>query len=67
MSILSQTTELLAILPEEDISLVNDLVKRLIKAWDPDFTKLTPNEKKILEESDMEMKNGTYFTDEDIW
>lgn len=62
-----QTAELLDILPEEDVSMVNDLVKKLVAAWDPDFTKLTDKERKILEKSDLDMKNGDFVTEEDIW
>ncbi len=31
-------------LPEEEQTLAFDLVKRLVLAWDPDFTKVTPEE-----------------------
>lgn len=37
-------------LPEDDRAMVYHLVKRLIVAWDPDFTRLTPQEAKELEE-----------------
>ena len=36
-----QTAELLDILPDEDVSIVNALIKKLVIAWDPDFTKVT--------------------------
>ena len=41
--------------------------KKAIIAWDPDFTKVTPEEREILEKSDSEMKNGEYVTEEDFW
>lgn len=62
-----QTAELLDILPDEDISIVNALVKKLILAWDPDFTKLTAKERELLEKSDSEMKNGDFVSEEDVW
>ncbi len=31
-------------LPDEEQTLAFDLVKRLVLAWDPDFTKVTPEE-----------------------
>ena len=62
-----QTAELLDILPDEDISIVNALVKKLILAWDPDFTKLTAKERELLEKSDFEMKNGDFVSEEDVW
>ena len=49
------------ILPDEDISIINTLVKRLVLEWDPDFTKITAREKEILEMSDTEMKKGTLY------
>lgn len=61
------TAELLDILPDEDVSMVNALVKKLIIAWDPNFTKLTAREREILETSDLEMKNGDFISEEDFW
>ncbi len=62
-----QTAELLDILPDEDISIVNALIKKLVIAWDPDFTKVTAKEKELLEKSDLEMKNGDFISEEDFW
>ncbi len=39
-----------------------ELVKRLVLAWDPDYTKLTPQELTALEEAE----NGEYIDAEDI-
>lgn len=62
-----QTAELLDILPDEDILMVNNLVKKLVRAWDPDFTKVTVKERALLEKSDTEMKNGDYISEEEFW
>ena len=62
-----QTAELLDLLPEEDASLVNALVKKLIKAWDPEYTKLTAKEKEIIEKSEQEMQNGEYYSSDEVW
>ena len=62
-----QTAELLDILPDEDVSIVNDLIKKLVIAWDPDFTKVTARERELLEKIDSEMKNGDYVSEEDFW
>lgn len=62
-----QTAELLDILPDEDISIVNALVKKLVIAWDPNFTKVTAKAKELLDKSDEEMKNGEYISEEDFW
>ena len=31
-------------LPDEDKTFAYELIKKLVKAWDPDFTKVTPEE-----------------------
>jgi len=46
-----EITEMVALLPETEQNLAYEFVKRMVLAWDPDFTKLTPNEKKELERS----------------
>lgn len=33
---------LMDILPEEDKKFAYEFIKKLVKAWDPDFTKVTP-------------------------
>lgn len=63
---MTETVSLLGLLPEDDISLVNIMVKKLIKAWDPDFTKLTLSEAEELKRILSEMEAGEYVTDNDI-
>lgn len=46
---------------------VDSIIKRVVLVWDPDYTKLTAAEKRSLEIADKEMKNGEYFTKEEIW
>lgn len=41
---------------------LQQLVKRLVLAWDPDFTKLTPEEQKLLEAAE----NGEYIDSRNI-
>lgn len=62
-----QTAQLVSLLPEDDLTLVNELVKKLLLAWDPDFTKVTPEERSRLDKADEEMKSGEYFTDDEVW
>lgn len=47
--IAKQTVELLEMLPEQEQELANALIKRMVLAWDSDFTKLTPAERQRLE------------------
>ena len=39
------------------------LIKKIVLAWDPDFTKLTPAERRELEEAENDTE---FFTDDDI-
>ena len=53
---------MLEMLPEQEQNLAFELVSRLVLAWDPDYTKLTPMERIRLEEAE----NGEYINAEDI-
>lgn len=55
-------TEMLEMLPEQEQNLALEFMKRIVLAWDPDFTKLTPNEAAELVEAE---KSG-YIDEEDI-
>ena len=56
------TINMLEMLPEQEQNLALELVKRLVLAWDPDYTKLTPSERICLEEAE----NGEYVNAKDI-
>jgi hypothetical protein len=47
-----QIANMLEMLPEKEQNFAFEFIKRLILAWDSDFTKLTPNERKELEEAE---------------
>lgn len=49
-----------------EIRYANAFIKRLVLAWDPDFTKVTPDERERLEEAERRMDNGEYVNDSDI-
>lgn len=36
-------------LPDEEKSFAYEFIKRLVKAWDPDYTKVTPEEARLIE------------------
>ena len=57
-----QIADMIEMLPEEEQIFAFELVKRLVLAWDPDFTKVTPAERKLLEEAE----NGEYVDEDDI-
>lgn len=56
------TVSMLEMLPEQEQNLAMELVKRLVLAWDPDYTKLTPAERACLEAAE----NGEYVNAKDI-
>ncbi len=67
---MSETTREIAylvdMLPEQDQNLAYEIIKKMVLAWDPDFTKLTPAEKKHLEIAETEINNGDYVTHNQI-
>ena len=54
--------EILDMLPEAEQNLALEFMKRIVLAWDPDFTKLTPTEAAELKEAE----NGDYIDESDI-
>ena len=47
-----QIAEMLDMLPEQEQNLACEMLKRIILAWDPDFTKVTEKERKHIEEAE---------------
>ena len=54
------------ILPDADQMLALELIKKLVLAWDPDFTKATPSERAAMEQAVRELDAGEYVTDDQI-
>ncbi len=54
-------------LPEKEQNLINEIIKDVILAWDPDFTKLTPTEEKRVCMAEQEIANGEYYSADDVW
>lgn len=46
-----KVARMIDLLPVEDQTLAAELVKKLVLAWDPDFTRLTPAEEEALSEA----------------
>lgn len=64
--IAQQVAKMVDILPEKDQTLALELVKKLVLAWDPDYTRATPAEDAAMEQAIRELETGDYLTDEDI-
>ena len=60
----SLIADLVDALPQRDQELTLDFVKKLIRAWDPDFTKVTPDEAKRMREAE---ESGFVSSDEIDW
>lgn len=61
-----QIANMVDMLPEKDQNLAFEMVKKLVLAWDPDFTKLTPAERSELEQAEAEIDAGEYVPHEAI-
>lgn len=65
---IKEAVNLMEILPESDQNFALEFIKKLVLAWDPDFTKVTSKERKELEEAENDMaENGTISHDEINW
>ncbi len=64
--IVQESVRMLEMLPESEQELAVQLIKRLVLAWDPDFTKLTSEERKQLEAAEQRIDRGEYVKDSDI-
>lgn len=56
--ITQESVRILEMLPESEQELASQLTKRLVLAWDPDFTKLTPEERKRQEAAEERVDSG---------
>ena len=55
-----EAVSLMEVLPESDQNFVLEFIKKLVVAWDSDYTKVTPSERKELEDAERDMiENGT--------
>lgn len=60
--ITEQAVNMMEMLPETEQNLALELIKRIVLAWDSDYTRLTPAERKKLEEAE----NGEYVNLDEI-
>ena len=51
-------------LPEREQELAFETIKRFVLAWDPDFSKVTPEERQLIDEAE---KSGFIPEDEIDW
>lgn len=67
-AVTKEAINLMEILPESDQNFALEFIKKLVLAWDPDYTKVTPAERKALEETEKDIAdNGTISHDNINW
>ena len=63
---IQESVRMLEMLPESEQEFASQFINRLVLAWDPDFTKLTQEERERLEAAEQRIDNGEYVKDSDI-
>lgn len=58
------TARMLSLLPEEDQKFALEFIKKLVLAWDPDFTKVCPDEADSISTAE---NSGFIANDEIDW
>ena len=61
-----QVAQMVDMLPDEEQFFALEFVKRLILAWDPDYTKVTSAEAAVLRVAEEEFARGEITSEEDI-
>ena len=61
-SIAIEAAKLIDVLPEADKVFAYEFIKKLVIAWDSDFTKVTAEEKKLIEQAE----SSGYIDEKDI-
>lgn len=54
--------KMLDMLPDEDKNFAYEFIKKLVLAWDPDFTKVTPEERAKIEAAE----ESGFISEDDI-
>lgn len=61
-----EAINLMEILPESDQNFALEFIKKLVLAWDPDYTKVTSAERKALEEAEKDIVENRTISHDDI-
>ena len=64
--IAQQVAHMVEMLPEEDQALAFAMVRKLVLAWDPEYTKATPEEDAAMDQAVKELAAGDYILDSEI-
>lgn len=61
-----QIIDMINMLPESEQKLAFEMIKRIVLAWDSDFTKLTPAERERLTQAEDEISKGEVISHSEI-
>lgn len=61
-----EVVELMEILPESDQKFALEFIRKLVLAWDPDYTRVTPAEAKRIEQAEEEIRRGETVSHDEI-
>lgn len=61
-----ETTKLLELLPEKEQDFTLEFIKKLVLAWDPDYTKTTSEERTTLVQAMKDFKKGDTISHDSI-
>lgn len=64
--VIQESVKMLEMLPESEQEFASQFIKRLVLAWDPDFIKLTKEERERLEAAEQRIDSGEYVKDSEI-
>lgn len=65
-SVTKQIIDMVDMLPENEQELACEVLKRLVLAWDPDYTKITPVEALQIAQAKKEIENGEIINHTEI-
>ncbi len=61
-----EAVSLMEVLPESEQNFALEFIKKLVLAWDPDYTKVTSAEKKELEEAEKDISENRMISHDAI-
>ena len=61
-----QIVNMIDMLPENEQNLAYEFIKRMVLAWDPDYTKVTSEERKTIQIADNEILHDEVINHNDI-
>lgn len=61
-----EISDMLEMLPREEQEFACEVLRKLIRAWDPDFTRLTPKEAEELRIAHEQVTRGEVLSDDEI-